>query len=64
VPQSHFCWKARQAGFRIFVDPQAVLGHITAATLTPVAGAVEIQIGEQMLRMPVAELERNPTATR
>ena len=31
-----FCWKARQAGFRVCVDTETRFGHTTVATFTPV----------------------------
>ena len=30
-----FCWKARQAGFKVYVDTQVRFGHIAVATFIP-----------------------------
>jgi len=30
-----FCWKARQAGFKVYVDTDTVFGHTTLATFVP-----------------------------
>jgi len=30
-----FCWKARQAGFKVWIDTETVFGHIPMATLIP-----------------------------
>jgi len=34
----YFCEKARQAGFRLFVDTDNVMGHITPVAIWPVCG--------------------------
>ena len=31
-----FCWKARQAGFKVHIDTEVVFGHTNVATFTPV----------------------------
>ena len=43
-----FCWKARQAGFKVYVDTQVRFGHTTVATFIPVPLGAEGEYGVAM----------------
>ena len=44
-----FCWKARQAGFKVHVDLNTVFGHTTVSTFVPVRMGEGGQFGVMMV---------------
>ena len=61
-----FCWKARQAGFKVHIDTETVFGHTTIATFVPVRladktfAAMMMVQGEQVALFRFKEGEQGP----